>query len=171
MDADLDNRSDVVLMGQIAGAHGILGWVKIRSDTNPQEAIFDYQPWLMGAELKPVTWQDGRRQGRHLVAKLDGVADRDAAEGMRGQTIAVFRKQLPKLPQSQYYWADLIGLRVRNREGVEFGTVKEVIATGANDVLVVTGDRERLIPFVTGQYVLEIDLKSRVAQVDWDADF
>ena len=171
MDADLDNRSDVVPMGHIIGAHGILGWVKVRSDTDPQDAIFDYQPWLMGADLKPVKLRDSRRQGRQLVAWIDGVSDRDSAEGLKGETIAVFRNQLPKLPRLQYYWADLIGLRVSNREGVDFGTVKEVIATGANDVLVVQGNRQRLIPFVTGQYVLEVDLKLRSARVDWDADF
>jgi 16S rRNA processing protein RimM len=171
VDADLSNRSDVVLMGQISGAHGILGWVKVRSDTSPQEAIFEYQPWLMGAELRPVSVRDGRRQGRHLVAQLDGVSDRDAAEGLKGQTIAILRNQLPRLPKTQFYWADLVGLRVSTREGVDLGTIREIIATGANDVLVVQGDKERLIPFVTGQYVHEVDLGARTATVDWDPDF
>lgn len=171
MDADLENRSDAVFLGQVAGAHGIQGWIKVRSDTDPPEAILDYRPWLMGTDLKPVKVLGGRRQGRHLVAQLEDVSDRDVAEGLTGLTIAIRRNQLPRLPKSQYYWADLIGLSVRNREDVDFGTVKQVLATGANDVLVVKGDRERLIPFVTGQYVLEIDLEARFARVDWDADF
>lgn len=171
MDADLKKRSDVVLMGQISGAHGILGWVKIHSDTDPREAILDYQPWLMGADLRPVKVAEGRRQGRHLVVRLDGVSDRNTAENLVGQTISIFRKQLPKLPRTQYYWADLIGLNVRNHEGVDLGTIKEILATGANDVLVVKGDKERLIPFVARQYVVEVDLAARSATVNWDPDF
>ena len=171
MDADLNEPSEVVSMGWISGAHGILGWVKVHSDTEPREAIFEYQPWLMGTDLKPVNLVEGRRQGKHLVAKLEGVSERDTAESLTGQTIAILREQLPKLPRSQYYWADLIGLSVRNHEGVDLGTIKEILATGANDVLVVQGDKERLIPFVSRQYVVEVDLAARSATVNWDPDF
>ena len=171
MDAELSESPEIVQMGQISGAHGILGWVKIHSDTEPREAIFEYQPWLLGTDLKTVKLVDGRRQGKYLVAKLEGVSDRETAESLQGQVIAIYRNQLPKLPRSQYYWADLIGLSVRNQEGVELGMIREILATGANDVLVVQGDKERLIPFVARQFVVDVDLETRWITVNWDPDF
>jgi len=161
----------MVLLGHVASAYGIKGWSRIHSDTEPREAIFDYQPWLIGDEAIPMRVLAGKKQGKHLVAELEGVSDRNAAESLAGQNIAVFRDQLPDLPDSHYYWTDLIGSSVYNQDGLALGMIREMIATGANDVMLVRGDRERLIPFVQGEYVTEVDLGARTVRVNWDPDF
>ena len=171
MDANLATQREVVLLGRITGAHGIRGWVKVHSDTDPRDAIFNYQPWLVGAGHVPVQIVQGREQGKYLVAQLDGVNDRTGAEGLAGQDIAVFRDQLPDLPDTQFYWADLSGLKVIDRDGTELGVIREMLATGANDVMVVQGDREQLIPFVWGDCVLAVDLDKGQVTVDWDPGF
>jgi 16S rRNA processing protein RimM len=171
MGADLDKQRETVLLGHISGAHGIKGWVKIHSDTEPRDAIFDYQPWQVGEAKEIVRIVSGRIQGKYLVAELEGVADRETAESLAGQRIVVFREQLPELPGNQYYWNELIGLRVFSDTGHELGLVREMIATGANDVMLVQGEEERLIPFIYGIYVTEVDLAAGRVVVSWDPDF
>ena len=171
MDANPDTQREVVVLGRIAGAHGIKGWVKVLSDTEPRGAIFDYQPWLLGQEQWTRRVVQGRSQGKFLVAELEGVGDRDRAQSLNGLEIAVFRDQLPELPVSQYYWTDLIGLNVVNQDGAMLGSVKEMIATGANDVMVVQGEKERLIPFTWNDCVQSVDLGAKRVTVIWDPVF
>ncbi len=171
MEANPGKQREMVLLGHIAGAHGIKGWVRIHSDTEPRDAILAYQPWLIGDEKTPTRVQQGRKQGKHLVAEIEGISDREAAESLAGQHIAVYRDQLPDLPDTQYYWTDLIGAEVYNQDGSELGSIREMIATGANDVMRVQGDRERLIPFIKDIYVTEVDLVARRVTVSWDPDF
>jgi 16S rRNA processing protein RimM len=171
MDAEPGTKRETVLLGSISGAHGIKGWVKIHSDTEPRDAIFSYQPWLVGAERTPRKVLLGKAQGKHLVAELEGVSDRDEAESLAGQDIAIFRDVLPELPETQFYWSDLIGLDVVNQDGLALGSIREMIATGANDVMVVRGDRERLIPFIRNNYVTRVDLAGKRVLVNWDPDF
>jgi 16S rRNA processing protein RimM len=113
----------------------------------------------------------GRAQGKGVVARLDGVDDRDAATALVGTEIWVPRDALPKPRQGEYYWADLEGLAVRTVDGVDLGRVSHLFATGANDVMVVQGGRERLIPFVPGRQVVKVDLDAGLIEVDWDPDF
>jgi 16S rRNA processing protein RimM len=126
---------------------------------------------LIGTSETPRLVVTGRNQGKHLVAELEGVRDRDGAESLAGQDITVFRDQLPELPRDRYYWSDLVGFKVINQEGRELGLIKSFLATGANDVMVVSGERERLIPFVRDSFVKQVDLQKRMVMVDWDADF
>lgn len=171
MSGQRQRRDEVVSMGYIAGVHGIRGWVKVHSFTRPIEAILDYRPWLVGEEMEPVDIVAGRPQGKTLVAQLPGVDDRDAAREWVGRTIAVRRADLPEPPRQSWYWADLEGLEVRTTDGQVLGRVAKLIETGANDVLVVRGERERLIPFVPGQYVKRVALEDGFLEVDWDPDF
>lgn len=161
----------VVPLGHVSGVHGIQGWVKIHSLTEPREAIFDYQPWLMGDSLKEVRIRQGKKHGNRLIALFDETEDRDAAEAWVHQAIAVYRDQFPEADAGEYYWSDLIGLRVELEDGTVLGTIENLMATGANDVMVVKGDRERLVPFVQGQYVKSVDLDKKRVVVDWDPDF
>jgi len=161
----------LVTLGHVAGAHGIQGWVKIHSLTEPREAIFEYQPWLLGAALEAVRVEQGKKHGNRLIALLEGTESREQAEALVNQPIAVFRDQLPELPQDEYYWTDLLGLTVRLEDGRELGRIDNMLATGANDVMVVRGERERLIPFVLGRYVKQVDLAAGCVTVDWDPDF
>jgi len=166
-----DEKQEFVVLGRITGAHGIHGWVKVFSSTEPREAIFEYQPWLLGDDRKPVGVRQGRKQGSRLVAQLEGVDDRDASERLAGTVIAVRREWFPELPAGEFYWADLVGLAVRLEDGRELGKIDYMLATGANDVMVVKGEKEHLIPFVSGQYVKSVDLDGKTVVVDWDPDF
>ena len=164
----------LLLIGKIVGLHGVDGWVKLESYTQPRTRIFSYKPWLLtiaGAE-REVESAQGREQGKGLVGKLPGCDDRDMAARLVGATIQVRRSALPKPTRGEFYWADLEGLDVVNTEGVALGQVSHLFATGANDVLVVRdGERERLIPYVAGQFVHEVDLKAGRITVDWDPEF
>ena len=165
MDADR-----LLLIGKIVGLHGVDGWVKLESYTEPRLAIFSYRPWLIGdSEIGSV---HGREQGKGLIGKLPDCDDRDAAARLIGATIHVRRSALPKAKRGEIYWADLEGLDVVTTDGVALGKVSHLFSTGANDVLVVRdGERERLIPYVAKQFVREVDLKAGRISVDWDPEF
>jgi 16S rRNA processing protein RimM len=164
-------RKQYVALGYISAVHGVKGWVKVYSFTRPMEAILGYEPWLLGEDKRPVEIVDGRKQGKGLVALLPGYDDRDQAMGLVGQQVFVAREQLPPTEEGEYYWSDLVGLEARTTDGAVLGRVEKMMETGANDVLVIRGDREHLVPFVQGQYVKRVDLEAGVIEVDWDPDF
>jgi 16S rRNA processing protein RimM len=164
-----------VPVGRVVGLYGVQGWVKFESWTEPRLRIFDYQPWLLvgapGVE-REMEGVKGRAQGKGMIAQLPGVNDREQAMALVGQDIQVTRSQLPPAADGEYYWVDLEGLAVSTDKGEALGRVSHLFATGANDVLVVRdGDRERLIPYVPGSVVLQVDLVAQQMVVDWDPDF
>jgi len=161
----------LVPLGFISGVLGIRGWVKVHSWTSPREAILGYQPWLLGEDRNTVRINQGRPQGKTIVVSLPGVDDREQARELVGTEIAVFRDQMPEPAENDYYWSDLEGLIVETKDGVELGHIVKMMETGANDVMVVTGDRECLIPFVPGEFVISVDLGKGRLVVDWDPDF
>ena len=163
----------MIIMGRISGLFGVKGWVKVYSHTAPRKGILSYKTWYLH---RNDGWQAyklaaGHAQGKGVVAQLEGFIDRDQAATLMGIDIAIKREQLPKLKPGEYYWTDLEGLRVENLEGVELGVVSHLFETGANDVMVVEGDRERLIPYTRGEAVQEVDLEAGRILVDWDPDF
>lgn len=160
-------------VGDISGIFGLKGWVKIFSFTDPRENILSYSSWQLrkNGDIKPVEVAGGQRQGKNVVAHIQGIDDRDAAASLVGWEIYIERSQLPSLAQDEFYWADLVGLKVVTEGGIELGAVDHLLETGANDVLVVSGDRERLIPFLLGHTVLKVDLENKSLTVDWDPDF
>jgi 16S rRNA processing protein RimM len=163
-----------VRVGRIVGLYGVQGWVKLESWTEPRIRIFDYQPWQLSAPglEREVQGIEGRAQGKGLVARLPGVDDRDGAAALVGCEITVSRDLLPPPARGEYYWTDLEGLDVFTVDNTALGTISHLFATGANDVMVVRlADRERLIPFVQGQYVQSVDLEGRRLVVDWDPEF
>jgi len=135
------------------------------------EAILGYRPWLLGEQKSPVKIIDGRKQGKGLVALLPGFEDREQAIKLVGQQIFVERDQLPPTDEGEYYWTDLEGLEVHTTNGNVLGRVDRLMETGANDVLVIRGEREHLVPFVQGQYVKRVDLEGGLIEVDWDPEF
>lgn len=161
----------VVPLGHIAGVHGVQGWVKVFSLTEPRETIFEYQPWLLGDDREEVSVSQGKQHGNRLIALLENVTGREQAEQLVGRQIAVYRDQFPALPEDEYYWTDLVGLSVNLADGTELGTIDRMLATGAHDVMVVRGERERLIPFVMGRYVKQVSLEEATVVVDWDPEF
>jgi 16S rRNA processing protein RimM len=163
-----------VLLGKIVGVHGVRGELKLESYTEPRTQIFRYQPWLLRSASgeRTIAGGHGRTQGKGLVGELPGVADRDAAVALIGTEIWVTRAALPAPKPGEYYWSDLEGTEVVTVEGVALGRVSHLIATGANDVLIVRdGERERLIPFLVGSYVTSVDLQGGRLTVDWDPEF
>jgi 16S rRNA processing protein RimM len=162
-----------LVLGRVSGPHGVKGWVRVHSDTSPRENIVKYTPWYLVRQGRRQAWAvtAGRLQGKTVVAKLDGCDDRDCAEGLAGAQIAVARSQLPVTAPGEFYWADLLGLAVSTVDGVELGRIEDLLETGANDVMVVRGGRERLVPYVWQQVVVEVDLDRGRMVVDWDPDF
>jgi 16S rRNA processing protein RimM len=162
----------LLAMGRIVGIFGVAGWVKVESFTEPRENLGRYRPWhvVRGDDDREVARPRLRAHGKGLVAKLDGIDDRDAAAALVGAEIRVSRDRLPKPKAGEYYWADLEGLAVRTVDGVDLGSVSHLIATGANDVLVVHGDRERLVPYIP-DVVRRVDPGAGLIEVDWDPEF
>ncbi|HEY0337505.1 MAG TPA: ribosome maturation factor RimM [Burkholderiales bacterium] len=159
-------------MGRITAPFGIKGWLKLRPLTAAPENLVAHTQWWIGNEAnwRECRIEQAKVQSGSVVAKLAGCDDRDAAMVYRGLEVAVARAVLPQPGENEFYWADLIGLTVVNVDGIEFGAVCEVLETGANDVLVVQGERERLIPF-TEQVVKQVDMAMRVIRVDWGVDY
>lgn len=162
-----------VVIGRIVGLYGVQGWLRIHSYTRPPQGILEYRQWLVArsGSWQPMELADGRRHGKGLLAKLEGISGREEARARIGCDIAIPRAILPPLPEGEYYWADLVGLRVRTLEGVDLGRVDHLLETGSNDVIVVVGDRERLIPFVPGRDIVTVDLDAGQICVDWDPEF
>ncbi len=163
---------DRIVIGRISGVFGTRGWVKIHSYTRPRDNILNYRRWEIA---NPAGWQahvvaDIRRQGNGIIASLEDISDRDAAVATVNREIGIARDLLPASEPGEYYWYDLVGLSVFNREGVAFGEVVQLLDTGANDVLVVAGERKRLIPYVPGVFVDEVNLADRRISVDWHVD-
>lgn len=165
-------RKDINV-GRISGVFGVKGWLKVFSFTDPRENILSYSPWLLkkGGEIKQLDVIDGSLHGKAIIAWLDGIDDRDQAAGLIGWEIFITHDQLPKTTEGEYYWSDLIGLKVETVDGVPLGVVGSLLETGANDVLVVQGERERAIPFLQGQTIINIDLDAGSIIVDWDPEF
>ena len=166
-------KQDLIQVGKVSGVFGIKGWLKIFSHTEPKDNIINYKNWLLkkNGQDKPVKVLDGKLQGKGVVARIDGIEDKDQALGLMGWDIYISRGQLPVLAKNEYYWSDLIGLAVENLAGVQLGKIESLLETGANDVLVIKGERERAVPFLQGQIVKSIDLADAKMIVDWDADF
>lgn len=180
------------LLGAVTGHHGIRGWVRVRSFTRPAEEILQYHHWtLLPAAARgrfgragkdatqgglPPRWRvaESRQQSNGLIVRLEGVSSREDAEPMIGCQIAIADGELPKLPDGEYYWAELIGLTVINRAGRRLGIVDHLLETGANDVLVVrdpvdADPSERLIPW--GRDIIDkVDTVAGELHVDWESD-
>ena len=177
-----DKQSNLIDVGRITSVFGIKGWVKVHSDTEPPENIASYSPWWLKTRhgVKAVVVDEFQPHGKGFIAHIDGVDDRETAETLARVTISVERVQLPELDTDEYYWHQLQGLKVVSVfQGAQqlLGTVDHLLETGANDVLVVkpcegsVDDRERLVPYVPGPYVVSVDLAAGELQVDWDPAF
>ena len=157
--------------------HGVRGWLKIFSCTDPRDNIFLYQPWLLeaGAEDRDGAWReiefvDCRTSGKTLVVRLPGIDDKESALQLVGRSLATYRERLPEPEAGEYYWADLMHTEVVTLSGRRLGRVVDIYATGANDVLIVQGDGRRAIPFVMDEVVRRVDENASLITVDWEWD-
>ncbi|MFV2058727.1 MAG: ribosome maturation factor RimM [Thiohalomonadales bacterium] len=163
---------DLLLVGKIGAPFGVRGWLKIHSFTDPITNLLNYKPWhiSLNQHWPETTLLAGRVHGKGLVVQMQGVADRDKALEFRGLQIAVPSRVLPPLDGDDVYWSDLIGMRVKNEQGLEIGRIEDVFETGANDVIVVRNPQQTepiLIPYVRDHYILSIDKTTRIVIVDW----
>jgi 16S rRNA processing protein RimM len=161
-----------VELGRIGSPYGVLGWMHIQSFTEPQQGVLDYPVWSLRLGPGPQTSHrlaEGRVQGRGVVARLEGIADRDAAALLRGALIEVRRSALPPPGKREYYRGDLLGFAVRNLEGVELGKLDHFVDGPGAAMMVVAGTVEYWIPALP-QYLRKVDLESRLLSVDWPAD-
>jgi len=164
----------IIVIGRISGVFGVKGWVKVYSHTRPRQQLVSYRPWFLRrkrGEWKEAEVTEGRPQGKTLVAHLKGCDTPEGAQQYLGMEIGVRREQLPPPAPGEFYWVDLEGLQVLTTDGVDLGRVDHLLETGANDVLVVKGERERLIPLVMDEYVKAVDLAAGTIEVDWDPEF
>lgn len=176
--------ADVVEVGRIADAWGVKGWFKVIAYSADPEALFTAKQWFLlpaekgaknfaGTVLLPV--KQARPHSDSIVATSPAVADRNAAEALRGARVFIAREHFPKTDDGEYYWVDLLGLKVSNREGVALGTVKDLLATGPQTTLVLSyeedgKERERMIPFVDA-YIDQVDLAAKTIVADWQPDY
>jgi len=164
---------DLITVGKIASPYGVRGWMHVYSYTDPISNILNYIPWLIG---KDEQWQkyeieQGRPHGKGIVVRLPSFSDRDQAAMLTGALIAVRKSQLPPPEKDEFYWFDLVGLQAVTLQGHILGVVDSILETGANDVLVIKGEREHLVPYVKKQFIKEVNLNKGVIIVDWDPDF
>lgn len=165
-----------ITVGKIGAPYGVRGWVKVHSFTESVENLLDYEPWYLGKAGCQDNWtatpvEQAKIHGKGIIARFEGCNDRDAAAAIKGLVIAVRRDQLPQPDEGEYYWIDLEGLEVITLAGISLGRIDHMMETGANDVMVVKGERERLIPYVPGHVVQEVDIEGGVIRVDWDPEY
>jgi len=163
-----------IVLGIVLGAFGIQGWVRIKPLGLDSTSLLTLKDWTLTLprESRPGRVEEAKRHGGSVLAKMAGFDDRDHAEAWRGAEVSVSRDQLPDAGPGEYYWSDLIGLSVRNVEGVDLGRVSGLIEAPAHDVLRVAGEggREQLIPFVE-PIVRSVEMESRAITVDWQKDY
>lgn len=169
-----NKQKQYIIIGKLGKLHGIQGWLNLYSDTHPKNAILEYDPLYL--EQQPKIWEklniDAiKPHGNHFLIHIKNLNTPEAAQAYTNKNIAILREQLPPLPADEYYWSDLCGLTVINQNNIILGVIDHLIATGKNDVMVVIGPKEHLIPFLRHQVILEIDLEAKIMRVDWDEDF
>ncbi len=182
---DAEFPPDAVEVARVVDAWGIKGWVEVQPFAKDPQALFSSRRWFLkppqakaarpadrGAVGLPALLRviEAREHGDAVIASVRDVTDRNAAEALRGARIFVARSSFPSLADDEFYWVDLIGLQVVNRDGVLLGEVIDLIDNGVHSVLRVLGETERLIPFVAA-YIDEVDRQARQVHVDWGLDY
>ncbi|HKO91862.1 MAG TPA: ribosome maturation factor RimM [Polyangiaceae bacterium] len=157
-----------VEVGRFGAAHGVRGWLRVQSYTEPPQRLFEWKLWRVGN--REVKLLDARPQGNGWIAQIEGVADRDAASLLTGQMILVERDLLPKPEGREHYRDDLVGFEAKNLEGALLGRVDHFVDTPGNAVMVIKGEREHWVP-VTSQHLREVKVATRTLVVDWPEDF
>ncbi len=166
--------SEYIKVGKISGYFGVAGEVKLYSYTRPIAEIQQYTQFYLGEGKSPILFTRIRDNKKHIIGKIDGKNNRNDVLDLIGLSLYIRPEDLPALPEGEYYWRDLIGLAVRNQQGIDFGIIESILETGANDVLVIknhkTGD-ETLVPFVLEHFIISVDLANKTMLVDWEMDW
>jgi 16S rRNA processing protein RimM len=155
-------------MGRVAGSYGVRGWVKVAPARGGAEGLLAVREWWLGGKAYAV--EELKEHSGSLLARLSGLGSREAALELKGEAVSVRRDALPDPGAGRYYHADLIGLEVVNGQGEKLGVVKRMFTNGAQDVMELSGDRERLLPWVP-TVVKGVDLEKKRIEVEWEADW
>ncbi|HBA35088.1 MAG TPA: ribosome maturation factor RimM [Gammaproteobacteria bacterium] len=162
-----------IVLGKINGFYGVKGWVKIYSYTDPRQQIFTYPCWHIKVNEEWVKCEvaEWLERGKNLLARLSDYTNRDQATELLSVDIVIDRSELPESGAGGYYWTDLVGIEVFTEQKVYLGVIDHLFSTAANDVIVVRGERERLIPWLREEVITEVNLKEGWLIVNWDPDF
>lgn len=166
-------QDDWVIVGRFGRPHGIKGFVSVYSFTEPSDNILSYTDWhvYLNNAWKSIKILSVQTHSKTIVAQIEGFPERESVARLTNCEIAIQKNQLAPLTAGEYYWHQLIGMKVVNQQEQEFGQVVEIMPTGSNDVLVVQGEKKHLIPYLPGQFIIKIDENSRTITVNWDMDF
>ena len=161
-----------VVLGQVGGAFGVQGWVRIQSYTDPPANILGYSRWQLGqaGQWREVEVEDGKVTAKGVLAKFVGVETPEDARLATGEQIAVDREALPAPAPGEYYWSDLEGLTAFGRDNQPLGRIEEFRATPAGPVVVIRGERQHWVPFVK-ERIVAVDLDAGRVVFDWAADW
>ena len=162
----------MIVMGRISAPFGLKGWVKVRPFSEQTDGLSQYPEWWLSAATgwDAVKVDETAIHGEALLVRFAGIYDRDQAGRLRGREVAIPRNQLPVPEDGEYYWSDLVGLTVENTQGQLLGRVERLFESGANPVLVVAGERERLLPYVE-TVIKGVDMDAGKLLVDWELDY
>ncbi|MDP2573784.1 ribosome maturation factor RimM [Vibrio penaeicida] len=176
----MSEQVEKIVVGKFGASYGIRGWLKVFSYTDNAESIFDFSPWFIKqkgdwVECKVESW---KRHNKGMVCKLEGLEIREEAHLLTNFEIAINPASLPELSEDEFYWRELFGMQVITTKGYNLGEVVDLLETGSNDVLVVKanlkdafGQKERLIPFLEEQVIIQVDREAQRIEVDWDPGF
>lgn len=166
-------ESQHIIIGRFGRPHGIKGLITVHSFTEPRDNMLSYADWMifLNGQWRTVELLETKTQGKHILALVKGFEDRNLCEQLTNKDIAIHASALPELDDDSFYWHELTGMTVVDSTGVTLGVVQELMPTGANDVLVVEGEKRHLIPWLMGRYITSVNRKTRVIQVDWDSEF
>ncbi len=158
-----------VLAAKLGAVHGLRGYLKLHSFTEPFDNIVKYRPWFIdsGTAYQVMVCDQYQRQAKGLIVHFEGLNSREVTEHLCNKELYIQRKQLPPLKKGDYYWQELVGLRVENKDGVVFGVVTSMLATGANDVLYIEGEKIHCVPYLPKQVIKHVDKVLGVIVIDW----
>lgn len=169
----MGTKNDWIMVGRFGRPHGIKGLITVVSFTEPRDNILNYTEWFafINKQWQPLKLLQLEMNNKFILARVESYPEREDVARLTNVDIAIKSDKLPPLKQGEYYWHQLVGMQVITPEGSVLGTVTEMMATGSNDVLVVTGEKRYLIPYLPGKYVIEINDSQRLITVDWDVEF
>ena len=169
----MNNDIDWIVVGRFGRTHGIKGFITVHSYTEPRDNILQYSDWhaFINKQWQPLKLVRLENNGKSILAQVEGYSEREEVARLTNVEIAIRRIELPVLKPGEYYWHELVGMAVFDQKEQNLGKVVDMMPTGANDVIVIEGEKRHLIPYLPGQTVITIDPNERIITVDWDQDF
>lgn len=169
----MKNQENWIVIACFGRPHGVKGFITVHSFTEPRDNVLKYTDWhaFINNKWQPIKLLRYEMQSKALIVQVEGYPERELVASLTNIEIAVRKEQLANLGPGEYYWHQLIGMHVINQQGTPFGKVIEILPTGANDVLVIQGEKRHLVPYLPGKFVLDVNTSLQIITIDWDMDF